>query len=491
MGKRLGVRWFSREILQKPLYPYQELVAEAILDSILNNKGLTFSIMMSRQSGKNQLSAILEAYLLACMDEGTLVKCAPTFKPQTINSRLRLLAMLDNPLTRDRYWTSYGYILGVAPSPELREAQAGPRIMLFSAGPGASIVGATASLLLEIDEAQDVSAEKFDRDLRPMASTTNATTVLYGTAWSNDTLLAMIKADNLTREEEDGIQRHYQFDWQTLAAINPNYKTFVENEIRRLGEEHVTIRTQYKLLPISGAGLLLNDLQRYLLKGTHDWEEQPDEDDDGVYIAGMDVGGEDRTKEGEEVKRRGRDSTVITIGKIRYNELLLPQIEIVHQLWWTGMHYIEQYAQVIALVEQWGIKTLVVDKTGLGEMMGSLLVTRLGEERVVPFRFSRPSKSHLTYQFLSMLNSGRLKLYRSDEAPVGISEECWKQLRLARSRAPAPGILDMYVDPAEDGHDDFLMSIALTCEAVNGFTLPTQASIIVKPHRLYENEGRF
>jgi hypothetical protein len=48
--------------------------------------------------------------------------------------------------------------------------------------------------LKKIDEAQDVAIEKYDRDLRPMASTTNATTVLYGTAWSDDTLLAIERA---------------------------------------------------------------------------------------------------------------------------------------------------------------------------------------------------------------------------------------------------------------------------------------------------------
>jgi hypothetical protein len=129
-----------------------------------------------------------------------------------------------------------------------------------------------------------------------MASTTNATTVLYGTAWSDDTLLAIERAKNLEYEERMGIQRHFEHDWRTLAAINPKYKKFVESEIARLGEEHITIRTQYRLLPISGAGFLLSDLQRYLLRGTHHWEAEPDEEEDGAYIAGMDVGGEDRPK---------------------------------------------------------------------------------------------------------------------------------------------------------------------------------------------------
>jgi hypothetical protein len=323
-----------------------------------------------------------------------------------------------------------------------------------------------------------------------MASTTNATTVLYGTAWSDDTLLAIERAKNLEYEERTGIRRHFEHDWRTLAAINPKYKKFVESEIARLGEEHITIRTQYRLLPISGAGFLLSDLQRYLLRGTHHWEAEPDEDEDGAYIAGMDVGGEDRPKPGDESKPTGkRDSTVITIGRVRYNELDLPRIEVVHQVWWTGMRYLDQYAAAVALVQQWNIRRLVIDRTGLGEGLAALLTQRFGEERVVAFRFTRPSKSHLTYQLLSMINSGRLKMYQGDEAPPLIYEEAWKQLRLARYRIPAPETMDMYVDPGE-GHDDFLMSIALLTEALASFTAPPESGY-VRPRAMYEGESRY
>ena len=67
---------FARHILGKPLYPYQAEVAEAVLDSILGGHGRIFTVMMARQSGKNQLSAVIEAYLLTCFAEGTIVKAA-------------------------------------------------------------------------------------------------------------------------------------------------------------------------------------------------------------------------------------------------------------------------------------------------------------------------------------------------------------------------------------------------------------------------------
>ncbi len=46
------------------LRPYQREVAAAILDSVLGKKGLTFSVEIARQGGKNELSAQLELLLL-------------------------------------------------------------------------------------------------------------------------------------------------------------------------------------------------------------------------------------------------------------------------------------------------------------------------------------------------------------------------------------------------------------------------------------------
>jgi hypothetical protein len=478
------------QLLKRTFYPYQIEIAKAVLDSVLGRKGLTFTVLLARQMGKNEISALIEAYILAHggVGDGTIVKAAPTYKPQIVNSRLRLLSMLDVPDIRKLVWRAEGYMIGVAQNLSSARACSGPRVMFLSAGPDANIVGATASLLLEVDEAQDVSIEKFNRDLRPMASTKNCTTVLYGTAWSDDTLLAQVKVTNQELEEQDGIRRHFEYDWRTLAALNPDYKTFVQGEVQRLGEEHLIIRTQYCLQTINGTGLLLSERQRHLLRGNHYWLGLPDEDDIGYYVAGMDVGGEARPMQGERRPQGKRDSTVLTIARVSWNELSLPSVQIVHQVQWNGKPYLEQYAQCVALCELWDIRRLVIDKTGLGEGMASLLKTKLGDDKVVPFHFTRQSKSKLTYQLLSLIDSGRLKMYKDEDAPDDISIEAWKQLKLARCKVPGENLLDMYVPPNE-GHDDYLISIALCCEATGDKPKPDFYSVMIPPKPLEPYDG--
>ena len=89
---------FSRIVVGIPLRHYQLEPAKAILRSILHHQGHTFAVMMSRQAGKNELSGQLEAYLLNLYRRkgGQIVKASPTFKPQTINSILRLVDRMNN-----------------------------------------------------------------------------------------------------------------------------------------------------------------------------------------------------------------------------------------------------------------------------------------------------------------------------------------------------------------------------------------------------------
>ena len=185
-----------------PLHPYQYEVERCVLQSIAANKGLTISVEIARQGGKNELSARLEHLLLVHNASQTrnLVKCSPTFRPQAVISMTRLKDTLDDAGYFGEWTTEHGYIVRLGDA----------RAIFLSADESSRVVGHTAHLLLEIDEAQDVGKEKYSKEFRPMASTTNATTVLYGTAWDDSTLLEETKQNNLELERKDGIRRHFR-----------------------------------------------------------------------------------------------------------------------------------------------------------------------------------------------------------------------------------------------------------------------------------------
>jgi hypothetical protein len=233
-----------------PLRPYQSEVARAVADSVRARHGDVITVMMARQMGKNQTSAALEHYLLTLFSErgGQIVKAAPTFVPQLVTSKQRLERELSMPFSNGRWQGEHGYMLRLGNA----------RILFFSADRSSNVVGATADILLEIDEAQDVDEEKYQRDFRPMASTANATTVLYGTAWTDDSLLERTRRSNLEREQRIGRRLHFEYTWEHLAALNPAYGLFVEGEIGRLGAAHPVIRTQYRLECLSALGRFLS-----------------------------------------------------------------------------------------------------------------------------------------------------------------------------------------------------------------------------------------
>ena len=94
------------------------------------------------------------------------------------------------------------------------------RCSFYSGAPGSNVVGATADLLLEADEAQDVERDKWNKEFRPMGASTNVTSVLWGTAWTSDTLLADTIRSLRRQEAVDGEHRVFMVPWWCVAQEN-------------------------------------------------------------------------------------------------------------------------------------------------------------------------------------------------------------------------------------------------------------------------------
>jgi hypothetical protein len=434
------------------LRPYQQEVAKAIFDSILQGKGLTFSVEIARQGGKNELSAHIEVLLLTMFiaKGGTSIKCSPTFKPQTLISMNRLKDRLDE-FGYDSIWQAeYGYILRLGAA----------RQVFLSADESSNVVGHTADLLLEVDESQDINQDKYSKEFRPMASSTNATTVHYGTTWDDGTLLEQTKRLNLDLEAEDGVKRHFRFPWEVVAACNPGYATFVESERARLGEDHPLFRTQYRLLPLPASGRLFNRVQLALLTGAH--ARQRSRVDGVIYVAGIDYAGQDEQLDGLVLTRPQRDATVITIGAVSFNGGKEPSVKVVEHYAWIGTPHHILHPQIVDLVRnKWNCSRVLCDATGIGEPLAAFLQQACGA-RVTPFKFTQQSKSQLGFDLIAFVNSGRVQCYAGD----GSREfaEFMLEMEKARSNYRPNQTINFYVDPLE-GHDDYLMSLALCVKA--------------------------
>jgi hypothetical protein len=444
------------------LRPYQAEAFGAIADSIINRRGLTFTVVMARQSGKNELSAQLELVMLTkhARVAADAIKCAPTFAPQGYVSFRRL---------RDRIaQAGMAEMFRQEPGPALRIERA--RQLFLSANDASNVVGHTAGIMLEVDEAQDVSPEKFERDFRPMAASTGATIVYYGTPWEDFSLLAQAVERNRELERRDGVRRHFEADWTALAALDPVYAGYVESERERLGENHPLFQTQYALRTVSGGGRLFSGSQRAQLQGAHARQSVPMAGE--MYVAGLDIGGQAAEEQGARSGEQGRghDATVLTIARVvpPVAEAIVqePRLEVVEHLTFSGEPHDAVLARLSDVLGRvWRVRRVAVDATGLGETLARLLSRSLGSEVVRAVKFTAESKSRLGFRLLAAVNGGRLRMYTADG-----SEEYgafWQEIERARVAYRANQTMNFFVDERE-GRDDYLVSLGLAAEAADG-----------------------
>ena len=188
-----------------------------------------------------------------------------------------------------------------------------------------------------------------------------------------------------------------------------------------------------------------------------------------------------------------RDSTVVTIARVSAPAELLgePRVEVVQHYWWTGRDHSTQYTALLELVRaRWHCRSVWVDATGVGAGIASFLARALGEHVVEAVGFTRPRKSELGYGLLSAVRAGRVRMYADDGSKE--AREFWYEASVCRYAivgASQQMSLNFYVDD-KDGHDDFVVSLALAVAAA-GLVAPAPAGVVIEAPPMYVGEGRF
>ena len=437
------------------LRAYQGRVLQGLLRAIAAGPAAPLTVLMPRQSGKNEIAAALVAFLLRAnaREGGTVVLCAPTLDPQARISAERIRAALA---ATDALVPAAGQARSRGDTVAVGRARA----VLLSANPQASVAGHTASIALVADEAQDIDEDWFNRQFRPMAASTGAPAVLFGTAWNGRTLLERAVAANRARDaaEPQGPRHHHQATWREVAAVLPAYGAYVEAERERLGASHPLFLSQYELVPGEVAGRLLTRDLLAALEGGHDPRSAPAPGE--RYVAGLDFGGE-----GEDA-----DATVLTVARV---ELATGgggiACRVVAQREWRGAPYARVLDEARALDRLWRFERVSADATGLGAPLVAQLRPQLGA-RLDEVVFTAASKSALGYALLAAARTGRLALPRDDGGPEAF--RCREELAACEASLAAGGRLAWGNDR---GHDDYVVSLALCLRAAESAGAPRVA----------------
>ena len=427
------------------LRAYQARVLRGLLRAIAAEPGVPLTVMMPRQSGKNEIAAALVAFLLRAhaREGGTVVVCAPTLNPQARISAERIRAALA---ATDALVPAAGQSRARGDTIAAGRARA----VLLSANPQANVAGHTASIALVADEAQDIDEAWFNRQFRPMAASTGAPTILFGTAWNGRTLLERAVEANRARDAANphGPRQHHQATWREVAATLPAYGAYVEAERERLGASHPLFLSQYELVPGEVAGRLLPSDLLAAMEGGHHPLSDPEAGE--RYVAGLDFGGE-----GVDA-----DATVLTIARIDASAgASATACRVVAQREWRGEPYARVLDEVRARDRRWRFDRLCADATGLGAPLVAQLRPQLGA-RLDEVVFTAASKSALGYALLAAARTGRLALPRDDGSPE--ATHCRDELASCEASLAAGGRL---VWGNERGHDDYVVSLALCLRA--------------------------
>ena len=105
---------------------------------------------------------------------------------------------------------------------------------------------------------------------------------------------------------------------------------------------------------------------------------------------------------------------------------------------------------------------------------------------VEDFQFTAKSKSELAYELLSAVNAGRLSMYTKPASSV-CWDEFWIESVACRYEVDHNQRMRFFV-PDDEGHDDFVMSLALTARAAADLKPASELAVV---HAKEELGGRF
>jgi len=439
--------------------PHVEIV-NLIEKHIKLRSGKVITIRVTRQFGKNEMSAWIHARaaLRYQNNDESIVRVAPTYKPQIVNSKLRVTKQFhqDMLLNGKLLKTIEGFIFQYR----------GLMIFFLSADPDANVEGATATLLLDIDEAHKTDTNIIEERFMPMTAFKSAPTVMWGVAALKDDILY----DYFQYNKENEPELALEFPAKLCCELSPAYARHYEERVKKLGATHPVILQQYDLIDGDAEGGYLKSPHiTSLFDSVHTHQYEPKSN--ARYIMLIDIAGENEENvdsiedvlKNDGQSKGKRDSTIAWIIEVdakdrKYN---YPLYRIVQGHWWTGKQLAAgpsgipgQQEILLNLCFKWKPMKVIVDARGVGEQVAMYLKKRY--PKTVPYKASANTVSQDCYGLLALINNDRVKMWRNDADPKWV--ELMKQSKHTQYEIRL-GDLMRIIKPSSWQHIDMIKAL--------------------------------
>jgi hypothetical protein len=437
------------------LTTYQSEIARAVLDSVLNERGLTFTVEIARGGGVRELSAQIEHLLLTLHlnDGANLLRIAP---PGSADTRERVVDALQDGALHGLWSAERKSVrLGRSTLRFLTTEELGPTVLQHGVG------------LIEVADAQLVSERVFESWIRPLGDAARATTVLYGQPLNGETPFELTKQRNREAEVRDGFTRHFRVAPDEVASALLEFVHEMAQAKARLGEDHPEFQSAYLLRPtVAGAPLLASDRLGAIEDGQRTHEPTGAHDIVASVVA-------TRLPAGEGVPaallfNNPSATAVVTIAERTPDG----GFRVVDHRWVETIDAKMLAKRVAKILAEWQpMRTVGQDLSGEGHAFRDALNDAMGLTPVAWVRNDVASEARRLAALVAAIHTGRITTYRFDGSP----EHRALRHELATAEVNyADGLLTTSVPTGEEGFLRGLMLIVRTSAAAPVSQKPTE-----------------
>lgn len=465
---------FGKVLTGIPLYRYQEVIAFRIIYSVITFEGSVLTVLLSRQSGKSEVMAFVINTLAVILP--ALAKIFPELEQFQSGFKIGLFAPQS-----DQVFTTYNRAMLRISSENARLVMEDPEINTELASEarlvltnGSFLKGQVASKqskiesktydLVILEEAQDLDDYLVQKSIEPMVSHTGGTIVKVGTTGTtkNHYWYEIQNNRNLDRKVKDErLYNHWEFDYKKVIqhrreqfaidhkGFHLHYEKDVERKIQRWGKDSQAFKLGYALEWDLESGMLITDKEWEKIVNRKKGFAKLSEDD--FIVAGLDIA-------------KDIASTVLTLAKVEEMDDGRRKKEIVGWVELGGLDYEVQHHVLVQTLADYNVKVLYADYTGVGKAVCDRLIYACGEYvEIVPYPFSRQSKSEMWYHFLNTIQS-RLLVVPAGAKVKGTVEFMHFEEQMKNCTKTFDGPY-MVCEKSEGYFDDYVDSAALCCLA--------------------------